>query len=178
MKKEKREFVGSQDGLDFRIFKPSLFRLYDSVYAAEDEPPYFHRLVHRLRMMRELLKAGYRVVYFSMDGGCVGHLVVGRGGTRIAMSTPEDIVIGPVWIVPSRRNRGYASKAIHFVLHSGLFPYVNAYEFISQSNTASIRTVEKNGFVLAARCSEHGLMRTLREDASGRQLIYRYRASK
>lgn len=173
MKHQKR-FLERRDGIDYYCFKPSLFRLYDKVYTRQEAPPYFRRLIHHIRMMRELIRSDYRVIYLVVGGNTIGHLVVGRGGTRVAMSSQEDIVIGPVWTIPSQRNQGYASKGIHFALHNAEFQYVNAYEYIKQSNRASIRTVEKNGFVLVARCAEHGLMRTLREDQKGDQLVYRY----
>ena len=174
--KERTVFMKRLDGIDYYLFTPSLFALYDYCYAPEDVPPYSRRPVHRIRMMRELYRSNYRVVYMKVGGRPVGHFVVGRGGSRIAMSTPEDIVIGPVWTVPSERNRGYASRGIGFILRHAGFAYLNAYEYIKETNAASIRTVEKNGFLLAAKCAEHGILRTVREDGNGDVLVYRYRA--
>lgn len=169
-------YLNSLAGIDYYLFTPSVFRLYDDCYSGDDAPPYLRRVIHRVRMIRERVKSKYRVVYMRVENKPVGHLVVGRGGTRIAMSTKADIVIGPVWTVPSERGRGYASKGIGFILHHAGIEYDNAYEYIAETNAASIRTVEKNGFSLAARCSEYGLLRTLRENETGDQLVYRYKA--
>lgn len=172
--KKKIVFLKSVDGIDFYIFKPTFLRLYANCYSMEEMPPYTYRALHRARMVREYLKSRYRVVYMKVGDKTIGHFVVGRGGTRIVMSNPEDIVIGPVWIVPSERNKGYASTGIGFILHQAGFEYINAYEYIHEKNTASIRTVENNGFVLAAKCKRHGMLRSIREDENGDLLVYRY----
>lgn len=177
MKNERCVFLKRYNGIDFYLFTPSLFTPYDDCYPGEDEPPYSRRAVHRVRMMREWYKSKYRVVYMKVGSKTVGHFVVGRGGSRIAMSTPADIVIGPVWTIPSERNKGYASRGIDFVLHYAGFVYANAYEYIKETNTPSIRTVEKNGFILAARCREFGILRTIKEDENGDVLVFRYQAS-
>ena len=51
-------------------------------------------------------------IFVIEDGKIVGHLVVSRGGTRIAVSNPDDIVIGPIWIIPSKRNGGNSTRSI------------------------------------------------------------------
>ncbi len=171
---DKYQVVLRDGGIEYLLFKPKIFKLYASCYSKEDRPPYFSRIIHRIRMTRELLFAKYEVVYLRTDGKIVGHLVVSRGGTRIAVSKPDDIVIGPIWIIPSKRNGGIATEAICQILHNMGYLYQYAYEYISDVNSASIRTVEKNGFRLVCRCKEYGLMKTLRENENGELLLYRY----
>ena len=176
--KDRKVFLKSVGGIDYYEFTPSLLKLYDKCYSGEDVPPYFSRIIHRVRMAREIYKSDYRVIYMKVEYKTVGHLVVGRGGSRIAMSTSEDIVIGPVWTVPSERGKGYASAGIGFVLHELGREYANAFEYINEKNAASIRTVEKNGFSYVARCGEFGLMRKIREDEKGDLLVFRYASGK
>ncbi len=173
--KERCVFLKSENRIDYYLFTPSLFKQYDNCYSKLDKPPYFRRAVHRVRMMREHFKSKYRIIYLKVCDKTVGHLVVGRGGSRIGMSTPEDIVIGPIWIVPSEREKGYASAGIGFILHSSGYEYDSAYEYINEKNSPSIRTVEKNGFSLIARCREFGVFRILKEDEDGDLLVYRYK---
>lgn len=169
------EFLCEKDDIVYCLYKPNIFRLYANCYTKEELPPYCSRLIHKIRMTRELLFAHYVVIYLRRGQKTIGHLVVSRGGTRIAMSRREDIVIGPIWIVPSERGKGVATRAIYQILHSLGFRYECAYEYIERDNEASVRTVEKNGFALIAQCSQFGPLKTIRESGGGQLLVYRYR---
>lgn len=171
---DKYKLILEDSGIEYLLYKPKIFRLYAKCYSKEERPPYFSRIIHRVRMVRELLFAKYEVVYLKKDDRIIGHLVVSRGGTRISMSNKEDIVIGPIWIVPKERGKGIASKAIGNVLHSMGYEYTYAYEYIESDNIASIRTVEKNDYKLVQQCSEFGLFKTLREASDGRFFVYQY----
>ncbi len=173
--KDRCVFLKESDGIEYYLFTPSVVKLYDRCYEKQDRPPYYRRAVHKVRMVRECLRSKYRVVYMRSEGKTVGHLVVGRGGTRIAVSTADDIVIGPIWVIPSERGKGLATAGISFVLHELGEDYENAYEYIKEDNAASIKTVVHNDFELVERCSEFGLMRVLRKDADGDLLVYRYK---
>lgn len=169
----KLSFLKEADGISFYSYKPSFSKIYYPCYKAEDIPPYFSRKIHKLRMLRELYKSKYQVIYMMRNDAVVGHLVVGRGGSRIAMSTKKDIVIGPIWVIPSLRSHGYASTGIRFVLHEMGLDYEDAYEYIEKVNTPSIRTVEKNGFEFIDSCDEYGLFKAIRPCADGRLNVYR-----
>ena len=89
------------------------------------------------------------------------------------MSTKHDIVIGPIWVVPSQRSNGYASKEINFILHNLGVDYDYAYEYIEKLNFPSIRTVQKNGFELVSECREYGLFKVIRPCSNGHLNVYR-----
>ena len=169
----KLSFLKEEDEISFYSYKPSFVNVYYPCYKAEDVPPYFSRKIHKIRMLRELYKSKYQVIYMMKNDSVVGHLVVGRGGSRIAMSTKNDIVIGPIWVIPSQRSHGYASKGIHFILHEMGLDYEYAYEYIEKVNTPSIRTVQKNGFEFIDRCDEYGLFKTIRPCVDGHLNVYR-----
>lgn len=166
--------IDEKDGIAYCLYKPDIFHLYANCYEDGERPPYFSRIVHRIRMIRELIFAHYVVIYLRKAGKTIGHLVVSRGGTRIAMSGSEDIVIGPIWIIPKERKNGIATRAIYQILHSLGFQYECAYEYIESDNFASISTVEKNGFALVGRCAQFGLLKTIRQSDNGELLVYRY----
>lgn len=166
-------FLKEIDDLRYYSFHPSICRIYYPCYKGNEIPPYFTRLVHRIRMIRELYKSQYQVIYMVKNHAVIGHLVVGRGGSRLAMSTKHDIVIGPIWVVPSQRSNGYASKGINFILHNLGVDYDYAYEYIEKLNSPSIRTVQKNGFELVSECREYGLFKVIRPCSNGHLNVYR-----
>lgn len=112
------------------------------------------------------------------DKKIIGHLVVGRGGSRIEMSTKDDIVIGPIWVVPKSRSFGYASQGISFVLNDMDIAYEFAYEYIEKDNTPSIRTVQKNGFDFVGECDEFGIFKIIRQSEDGHLNVYRFKNSR
>ena len=168
------EKTASLDGLDFLLYKPSPFSLYANVYSDSERPPYVKRLIHKIRMALQLFMGGYKVYYMSVGGTIVGHLVITPGGGRVAQSSKNDLVIGPIWVAPSQRKKGYASKGIAAVLHGLNLQYKSAFEFIAPTNTPSIRSAEKNGFVIQGKAKESGLLRKISLDENGEWLLYRY----
>lgn len=171
-------FIKSIDEIDYLSYKPTLTHLYFDCYSDDEKPPYFSRIVHHIRMTREMIFAKYQVIYMRKNDKIVGHLVVSRGGTRIAESTKDDIVIGPIWITPSQRGKGLGSKGINDVLHNLGFSYKYAYEYIEDTNVASIRTVEKNGFSSLGKCKEYGILKTIKPCESGNIILYRIKEFK
>lgn len=169
----KLSFINEKNEIQFYSYKPSLIDIYYPCYEKDEVPHYFSRLIHRFRMVREIVKSHYQVVYMIKDNKVIGHLVVGRGGSRIEMSTPKDIVIGPIWVVPKQRSFGYASQGIKFVLNDMDIDYEYAYEYIEKDNTPSIRTVEKNGFDFVGECNEYGLFKMIRPCKGGHLNVYR-----
>ena len=167
-------FLGKYDNIDFYEYTPTLFSPYYTDYPEQDHPHYEKRLVHKIRMMTEYLRGGYRVYYMADNGEIVGHLVVANGARRLKVSKKDDIVIGPIFISPSKRGKGLGTIGIHTVLNELKLDYNYAYEFIADDNIASIRTVEKNGYVYAGRAKESGLMKNLIECDDGDFVIYRY----
>ena len=170
---KKLQFIKNIDGIDYYIYKPSLFGLYYDCYSGNEVPPYFSRLIHKIRMIRELYESNYQIVYREKDKKIVGHLVIGRGGSRIEMSTTNDIVIGPIWVVPNERSHGYGSRGIRFILDEMNVNYNYAYEYIEKDNIPSIRTVEKNGFDFVDDCNEYGLFKVIRPCEEGHLKVYR-----
>ena len=166
--------AASLNGIDFLLYMPSIFSLYADVYSESERPLYVKRFIHKIRMALQLFMGGYKVYYMSVGGTIVGHLVVTPGGGRVVQSSKNDIVIGPIWVAPNHRKKGYASKGIAAVLHGLDLQYKNAFEFIAPTNTPSIRSAEKNGFVIQGKAKESGLLRKISLDENGEWLLYRY----
>lgn len=152
-------FLKEIDDLRYYSFHPSICRIYYPCYKGNEIPPYFTRLVHRIRMIRELYKSQYQVIYMVKNHAVIGHLVVGRGGSRLAMSTKHDIVIGPIWVVPSQRSNGYASKGINFILHNLGVDYDYAYEYIEKLNSPLSERFKKTALSLSVSVENMGCLK-------------------
>lgn len=174
MKNKRMFYLGEYGKLDFYRYKPSLTRPYFSDYPKAAHPPYEKRWVHKIRMMTEYLRGGYDVFYIVRDNDVLGHIVVAPGGRRVKLSKKDDIVVGPIYISPSERGKGVGTAAIRVVLDELGLKYSYAYEFIAADNVASLRTAEKNGYILVGRAKERGVMKNLVESPNGDYLIYRY----
>ncbi|MBE6952373.1 MAG: GNAT family N-acetyltransferase [Ruminococcaceae bacterium] len=172
--KKRMKFIGRYNYIDFYEYSPTLFRPYYMAYPVEDHPLYEKRAMHRIRMLLEYLRGGYRVFYMCINNEIVGHIVVADGGRRLSISENVDIVLGPIYISPRMRGHGIATEGIRVILNELNWDYRYAYEFIMDDNMASIRTVEKNGYTFVGKAKEVGVMKRLVEDPHGRFVIYRY----
>lgn len=168
------EKICTIDNIDCYCFYPSLFQQYDDCYKSEDRPEYFNRIVHKIRMAILKIQGNYRVYYFYGDGNILGHIVVSNGGNRIKISTNNDIVLGPIWICPSKRGSGLGTKAINIVLNNLEKDYQVAYEYIEKDNIASIRAAEKNRYRLVGSAKEYGLLKKIKLNPKGNLLVYKY----
>lgn len=167
------KYLKQIDNIKFYLYKPTLRKIYYACYENDEIPPYFSRFIHKLRMFRELYKSKYQVVYMEKDNKIIGHLVFGKGGSRVAMSSTDDIVIGPIWIIPSARSKGYGSIGIDFILNKMGLNYQYAYEYIDKDNIPSIRAVEKNGFTFVGDCNEFGIFKIIKPYRGGTIKVYR-----
>ncbi|MBR6027690.1 MAG: GNAT family N-acetyltransferase [Clostridia bacterium] len=166
-------FIREVDSLRYYRYEPRLFRWYHAGYPEYAAPT----ASHQARMLIEYLQGGFHVIYMAdATDEVLGYLVVAPGGRRLTCSAKEDIVLGPIWIRPSKRGQGLGTRGIHAVLHDLGETYRDAWEYIKTDNIASIRSVEKNGFTLMGHGVEKGPLRRVYPADEGADLIYRYHA--
>lgn len=164
-------FIKQIEDIRYYKYTPKLFRWYINDYPEYETIT----LSHFIRMTIEYLNGGFHVYYMkSKDDEILGYIVVAKGGRRLTCSTKDDIVLGPIWICPSKRGRGIGTKGIHAVLHELGEPYQFAYEYIKTHNNASIRSVEKNGFICLGYGQERGLLRKVYPSKEGMDYIFKY----
>lgn len=172
---KKMKYLKTVGGLEVYLFTPTLIHQYFyKAYPSEERPPYQKRIIHLIRMIIEYLRCRYKVFYFKMNGEFCGNVVVTRGGGRVKDSKKTDIVLGPIWVCPSCRNMGIGTKMINIVLNDLDIDYEYAFEFISNDNFASKKTVEGNGYSFYGFCVERGLLKTLERSENGTYSLYRY----
>lgn len=141
-------FVGTYGDVEFYKYSPSLLKPYYTDYPQESHPDYEKHTAHKIRMLLEYIFGGYSVYYMFSDGEVAGHIVIANGGRRLTVSTKEDVVLGPIFISPDMRGRGFGTLGIKTLLNDLELEYRYAYEFIAESNIASIRTAEKTDMSL------------------------------
>jgi len=171
MKRDKLLFLIEEEGIKYYKYIPKLFAWYYRNY------PEYEKITipHFFRMLIEYFNGGYRVYYLkSSEDGMLGYIVVASGGRRLTCSSKEDIVLGPIWICPNQRGKGYATKGIFLVLHELEKTYKAAYEYIRETNIASIKSVEKNNYTFIGRAKEKGFLRKVYMDNEGELLVYKY----
>lgn len=134
------------------------------------------RIVRRLRLWGEYFRKGSYLVYYLMIGKiAVGYCVVTPGGRRLKCSTSSDIVIGPYFIEPSFRGKGYSKLLISLTLKYCRYFYDYAYDWIDKNNIASIHATESCGFEKCGALNVSSLLRRLTIVENGDDYIYRYK---
>ena len=169
----KIKYVSRQDDVDYYIYSPSVFSKYWFSYEKDDEPDYWKNFQHSLRMLKLYLFNRYKVLYIVKDNITVGHIVISFNIKEIKGSEKSDIIIGPKWVAPRFRGKGYGTKLLQFALNSNLIDFSNAYEMISISNISSIRVVEKCGYEKYANARK-GRFGKILIDENGSWFLYKY----
>ena len=130
--------------------------------------------VRKVRLALEVIRGGYYVYYLSKKEGFVGYCVVTPGGRRLKKSSKNDIVLGPYFIAPVYRGKGFAKELIKLTLEHCVYDYRYAYDWIHKNNVGSIRATETCGFEECGRLNVVGPFRCLIESNEGDNIIYRY----
>lgn len=171
----KMKYLKKFGDIEVYLFIPTLFHHYfNRAYTKAERPPYQRRIIHFIRMAVEYLRCRYEVYYFKVNGEYCGNIVVTRGGGRVKDSRKTDIVLGPIWVCPHFRNIGIGTQMINIVLNKLNIDYEYAFEFISNDNIASIKTVEENGYSFYGFCKERGLLKTMVISEDGHHSLFRY----
>lgn len=165
---ERLQLVNKEDTFSLYEYNPTAIR----PLLVPFEPL---RMIRRLRFWKEMLSGGYRVYYLVDGDTLVGHCVVAPGGRRLSISTKDDIVLGPYFIAPEHRGKGYAKILVRMTLQNCAYNYKYAFDWIHKDNYASIKTTEGCGFVQEGhKLNVIGWTRKLVLDDNGSNVIYKY----
>lgn len=167
--RKKMKQIAEEGGAQLYEYLPSAFKLL----AINFEKP---RFVRQMRFLLEYLHRGhYKVYYLAVTGVFVGYCVVTPGGRRLWVSKKEDIVLGPYFVLPEHRGKGYAKVLVKMTLEHCSYDYKLAYDWIHDDNFASIKTSEACGFVReGSRLNVVGLTRRLVPSEEGNNIVYKY----
>lgn len=167
--KKRMTLIAEEGGAQLYEYLPSAFMLM----AINFENP---RLVRQIRFLLEYLHRGhYKVYYLAVDSEFVGYCVVTPGGRRLSVSTKKDIVLGPYFVSPKHRGKGYAKMVVKMTLEHCTYDYEYAFDWIHETNIPSIKTSEACGFIREGhRLNVVGLMRKLVLNDKGDNIIFKY----
>lgn len=153
-----------------------LFEYLPSLLAPLALPFEQLRLVCKLRFCYEYLHAGhYKVYYLAVDDEFVGYCVVTPGGRRLSLTTKNDVVLGPYFILPEHRGKGYAKILVSMTLRYCTYDYNIAFDWIHKSNIPSIRISEACGMYVDGKIDVVGRFRKLVTKEDGPYFIYKYK---
>lgn len=123
------------------LFKPKINKLF---YGSL-------RIINLHETIRLLLAMihGYRIYYmFDNYNNEIGYCMVSRGGSfRYPFTNSKDIIVGPYFIKQEYRGNGFSRILVNHCIKDLETDYINAYDFIQNSNFVSIRTTLSCGFV-------------------------------
>jgi len=129
-----------------RLWRPSI---------REVVPPGLPRLpyavwwiMHFLRVFRS---SGYCVLLVDDTGELVHRCLVTPAWFRFPFMAREDLQIGDVWTRQDRRRQGLAAFGISQILRLEPSKERRYWYLTAAENTASVRTAQRSGFLLAGR---------------------------
>jgi RimJ/RimL family protein N-acetyltransferase len=105
-------------------------------------------LFHNLRVFRS---RRFRMLMIVRDGRLLHRSTVFPPFFRFPFMARSDVQIGDTWTVEDARGRGLAGLALRAAIESTDVPGANAWYVVHESNHASIRVVEREGFELVGR---------------------------
>ena len=155
----------------------SNFRLYEfkpTIFSLVAFPMEKLTIIRRCRFLKEYFCGGYKVYYLQIENNFVGYCFVTPGGRRLKCSTNRDIVIGPYFILPQFRGKGYAKILINMVFTNCTYNFKNIFCWIHETNIPSIRTVESCGMTtIGRRLNVVGKLRKLELNELGDYIVYK-----
>jgi RimJ/RimL family protein N-acetyltransferase len=105
-------------------------------------------MFHTLRVFRS---REFRLLMLVQDGQLLHRSTVFPPFFRFPFMGRDDVQVGDTWTAERARGRGLAGVALRAALASPASPGARAWYVVHESNRASIRVVEKEGFELVGR---------------------------
>lgn len=173
------KLIKNENGINYYLFKPSLFSLYynDKDFKHQDEPIHRFSLSHKLHMMWYMaaIKGGYSILYLEENGEILSYIVFVRANNRIIRNCEKnDYYTIFLWTYSDHRGKGLATLMSKTMLQDLGLEYNHFYKTISKDNIPSIRVAEKCGFSLEGDCVKTRWLHTIRKVDNGQQYLYVY----
>ena len=174
---ERMKLVKSENGINYYLFKPSLFSLYynDKDHKHTEEPSHRYSLSHKLHMLWYIMaiQGGYTVLYLEQNGEILSYIVFVKANNRIIKNCEKnDYYTVFLWTYPEHRGKGLATLMARAMLNDLDLDYNHFYKTISKDNYSSIKVAEKSGFYLKCDSVKTGLLHTINQVENGEQYLY------
>ena len=173
--------IKSENGINYYLFKPSLFSLYynDKGCKHAVEPPHRFSLMHKLHMLWYVaaIQGGYTILYLEQYGEIISYIIFTKANNKIIDNCKKnDYYTIFLWTYPEHRGKGLATLMAKTMLDELHINYNRFYKTINKDNYASIRVAEKSGFSAEGECVKLGLLHTIHKTNHGKQFLYSYSA--
>lgn len=177
------KLIKTENGINYYLFKPSLFSLYynDKNSKHKTEPPHRFSLSHKLHMMWYIMaiRGGYSILYLEQNGEILSYIIFVKANNKIIRNCEKnDYYTVFLWTYPEHRGKGLATLMSQTMLEDLKLDYNHFYKTISKDNIASIRVAEKCGFRVQSDCVKSKWLHTIQPAESGTQYLYTYSAKK
>ena len=174
---KKMKLVKSEDGINYYLFKPSLFSLYynDKDFKHKDEPSHRFSLSHKLHMMwyTMAIKGGYSILYLEQNGEILSYIIFVKVNNKIIRNCEKnDYYTIFLWTYPEHRGKGLATLMSKTMLQELQLEYNRFYKTISKDNIPSIKVAEKCGFRAECDCVKTRWLHTIQKADNGPQYLY------
>lgn len=168
------KYVKSEDGMDYYIFTPTLFRQYFN--KSENWTVHRSSFTHKLHMFLYYIRGGYNILYMFDGENIAAYIIYARCGKTVIKNTcRNDIFTVFVTTHPDYRKKGLATKIVYEMLHGIGLKYKASYKTISDSNTGSVKAAFKNGYSELYPAKKSGLFKTISQSDSGNWRLYIYK---
>lgn len=176
---KKLKFVKSENGINYYLFKPSLFSLYynDKNFKHKEEPPHRFSLSHKLHMMwyKMAIRGGYSILYLEQNGEILSYIIFVKANNKIIRNCEEnDYYTVFLWTYPEHRGKGLATLMSKTMLQDLKLKYNHFYKTINKDNIPSIKVAEKCGFRTESDCVKTKWLHTIQKVKDGKQYLYVY----
>lgn len=176
---KRMKLVKSENGINYYLFKPSLFSLYynDKNFKHKEEPQHRFSLSHKLHMMWYIMaiRGGYSILYLEQNGEILSYIIFLKANKKIISNCEKnDYYTVFLWTYPEHRGKGLATKMSRTMLQDLQLNYNRFYKTISKDNIPSIRVAEKCGFHSESDCVRTGWLHTIKSVDKGTQKLYFY----
>lgn len=179
IKNKKLKLVKSENGINYYLFKPSLFSLYynDKNFGHKEEPPHRFSLSHKLHMIWYMMaiRGGYSILYLEQNGEILSYIIFVRANNKVIKDCEKnDYYTVFLWTYPEHRGKGIATLMSKTMLQDLEINYNHFYKTISKDNISSIRVAEKCGFQIESDCVKTRWLHTIQRVQDGTQYLYTY----
>ena len=178
IKDKKMKLVKRENGINYYLFKPSLYSLYynDKSFKHKEEPSHRFSLSHKLHMMWYMMaNGGYSILYLERDGEILSYIIFVKANDKVIKDCEKnDYYTVFLWVYPEHRGKGIATLMSKTMLQDMKLNFNHFYKTISKNNISSIRVAEKCGFKNECETRKKGVFHTIHKVEDGEQYLYCY----
>lgn len=174
---KRMKFIKSEGGINYYLFKPSVFSLYydDKNFKHKDEPSHRYSMSHKLHMLWYILtiRGRYNILYLEKDGEILSYIAFVRVNNKIIKDCEKgDYYTIFLWTYPEHRGKGLATLMSKSMLNDLQLNYNRFYKTIAKDNISSIRVAEKCGFYIECDSIKTKWLHTIHRVDDGEQYLY------